>query len=522
MSLSLSGVTSILAHEIKLILQENSGGQHQQVIRDIFELFLGKDVVQTLNTQTVTIAPGQSYTRYFYDNPDDSQVPGLESLLLFLQQNYKAINDPSTTNNFYTIHKHIRSQILNSDMSFTKQIRNTSHTNVYNSYYETQQRIVNKHLAIENHDAFYSTKKSITQHNHKSYHFEEPISFVKKITDQSTKYITNNNTTINKRSLQLENYVSQILVKRVLDQHVSVKRYDILQKDDHHLTQVQRTVNNTHRHTHEILQRSDIHQFHKHVRQQTIKRTPVWMQIDQHFTFNRTGLISLTWAAIVGRPSLYTQAEVDALLALKVDSTTFNNLLALKANSADVYTQAQTNNLLSAKANSVDVYTQGQVNNLLNAKANSSDVYSRSHIDNALAGKASTSSVANKRDISDSYSISQIDAQNATQDANITANSQSIINSQIDISMLQIADNGLQAQINNMTPYSTFTSTINAIQTYQNWLTNEVSTLKNTLFNTQVKIGSNYFTPEVLEITGSGYQSASFNNNTKVLTVTFQ
>ena len=83
--------------------------------------------------------------------------------------------------------------------------------------------------------------------------------------------------------------------------------------------------------------------------------------------------------------------------------------------------------------------------------------------------------------------------------------------------MLQIADNGLQAQINNMTPYSTFTSTINALQTQLNWLTNEVSTLKNTLFNTQVQIGINTYTPEKIVFTGCS--STSFNNNTKVLTL---
>ena len=114
------------------------------------------------------------------------------------------------------------------------------------------------------------------------------------------------------------------------------------------------------------------------------------------------------------------------------------------------------------------------------------------------------------------YTKTEIDALNAVQDTNIYNNSQNIINTQIDVSMLQIADNGLQTQITNN--YQTFTSTVNAIQTQLNWLTNEVSNRPNLI----VESGGTQYVPKILTLQGSGIGSVGWFPTPKELVFSFQ
>ena len=118
--------------------------------------------------------------------------------------------------------------------------------------------------------------------------------------------------------------------------------------------------------------------------------------------------------------------------------------------------------------------------------------------------------------ISDSYSRADIDTWIASSTSSINTNAQNIISNQIDISMLQIADNGLQTQITNN--YQTFTSTINAIQTQLNYLTNEVSNRP----NLDVIVSGSTYTPYRLVVQGSGVYQASWAPTSKELVLTFQ
>ena len=118
--------------------------------------------------------------------------------------------------------------------------------------------------------------------------------------------------------------------------------------------------------------------------------------------------------------------------------------------------------------------------------------------------------------ISDSYSRADIDTWIASSTSSINTNAQNIISNQIDISMLQIADNGLQTQITNN--YQTFTSTVNAIQTQLNWLTNEVSNRP----NLDVIVSGSTYTPYRLVVQGSGVYQASWAPTSKELVLTFQ
>ena len=118
--------------------------------------------------------------------------------------------------------------------------------------------------------------------------------------------------------------------------------------------------------------------------------------------------------------------------------------------------------------------------------------------------------------ISDSYSRADIDTWIASSTSSINTNAQNIISNQIDISMLQIADNGLQSQITNN--YQTFTSTVNSIQTQLNWLTNEVSNRP----NLDVIVSGSTYTPYRLVVQGSGVYQASWAPTSKELVLTFQ
>ena len=502
-NVSLSGIIDILAHSIRLIRQID--GEMQ--VQNIEEIFVSVEAIRTLASRLVTIAPGQSYTEYYWPPPiTDQQIPGLASLIQFLDSTYRRSDDDSIINRYYTVNKTLKNQFLNSDVNFYKQNRIVNNINNYISQYETTQRIVNKKLAIENHDSITHTKKVYNTTNNISKHFsyENSSSFVKRITDRRTLNTTNNITNHKKTFLIDQNLnLTQRLTKNI-SQHTT-KKYDQMFRNDTTINQIARTVNQSHKHVHERIQKDDYHTFHKTVnnKYQTIKRIPVWTQIDQHFSFTRTGLTQLTWSSIIGAPQLYDTSQVDALLLLKMDVSVVQQLLALKRDISDSYSVAQ-----------IDAQNATQNANIANAQTDIVNLQS---------------SVGAKRNISDSYAISQIDAQNAVQDANI-ANLQTLVatkadaaTTQSDIINLQALITSLQVQINNLTNtvnsnYSTFTSTINLLQSWNQTQDNTIGSL----FNTQVKISTNYFTPRVIEFSGSGLYSGIYNNNTQVLTLTHQ
>ena len=136
----------------------------------------------------------------------------------------------------------------------------------------------------------------------------------------------------------------------------------------------------------------------------------------------------------------------------------------------------------------------------------------------AKGSQGSPTNTSGFRLISDSYSRADIDTWIASSTTSINTNAQNIISNQIDISLLQVAINGINANLGNYTLYSDFTSTINAIQTQLNWLTNEVSNRP----NLQVIIGGTSYTPYRLVVQGSGLYQASWQPTPKELVLTFQ
>ena len=92
-------------------------------------------------------------------------------------------------------------------------------------------------------------------------------------------------------------------------------------------------------------------------------------------------------------------AELEEKVGYKADQSELEAGLALKANSADIYTKTATDNLLNAKANSADVYTKTEADNLLAVKANSADVYTKTEADELFNAKANSADVYAKSEV---------------------------------------------------------------------------------------------------------------------------
>ena len=79
--------------------------------------------------------------------------------------------------------------------------------------------------------------------------------------------------------------------------------------------------------------------------------------------------------ANINLSSYYDKPEINTILSNKWDTTTYNSGISFKANISDVYYK----NML---------YTQTEINNLLSSKLNSSEIsnhYNTTHIDNLIS-----------------------------------------------------------------------------------------------------------------------------------------
>ena len=122
------------------------------------------------------------------------------------------------------------------------------------------------------------------------------------------------------------------------------------------------------------------------------------------------------------------------------------------------------------------------------------------------SGASGQTDISGKRDISDSYSKTEIDNILLARNTAINANTQNIINDQISIGLLQIADNGINAQLN------TINATLASLQ-------NQINAIPAPL---DVIIGSSTYTPYRLVVQGSGLYQALYGYANKELVLTFQ
>ena len=100
-ALNLTGVVEITADTISLILNENN----ETEIKDILNILLRYENIEPAAQTKVHIGGGQSYYEYTFPNASDTKVAGLQSMLTYLDENYRNNDDDSMLNNYYTSHK---------------------------------------------------------------------------------------------------------------------------------------------------------------------------------------------------------------------------------------------------------------------------------------------------------------------------------------------------------------------------------------------------------------------------------
>ena len=125
---------------------------------------------------------------------------------------------------------------------------------------------------------------------------------------------------------------------------------------------------------------------------------------------NTVSTLTTTVASKANSADVYTQTAADAKFALKtdvstisgkipeaasadnklVDNTSMTSALALKANSADVYTKGDVDSKLSAKLDSATATSTYATITTVNAKADADDVYTKDEVDTALGKKLDT------------------------------------------------------------------------------------------------------------------------------------
>ncbi len=141
-TVSLTNIIDIAANSIKLIDVDENG---DQTLTNIIDLFLSYSAISTVIDVNIPIGGGLFYTvKQWVGDVDDKHVPGLQSLIAYMDASYRRIDDDSIVNNYYnTIHKHKNLQKTDT-FNYNKIIKNT---------------IVKKHDYVNRYDTFSYNKK---------------------------------------------------------------------------------------------------------------------------------------------------------------------------------------------------------------------------------------------------------------------------------------------------------------------------------------------------------------------------
>ena len=171
---SLTGSVDITADSIRLILYDEDTGQ--EVITNILSLFLMYSNISVVEDVNVSLGGGQYYTiKQWVGTIDDNHFPGLQSLIEYLQANYRAIDDDSIINNYYTINKTYHDTINTfNDYNYNKTVQqsfktfNNYSTNVNEFNYHKKQTVNNISKSFKENqyktDEFSYHKKNITNY----------------------------------------------------------------------------------------------------------------------------------------------------------------------------------------------------------------------------------------------------------------------------------------------------------------------------------------------------------------------
>jgi hypothetical protein len=145
---SLTGSVDITADSIRLIVYNEDAGQEE--ITNVLSLFLMYDNISAVEDVNISLGGGQYYTiKQWVGTIDDNHIPGLQSLIDYLQANYRAIDDDSVIHNYYTINKTLHDTINTyNDYNYNKTVQQTiksfkTYNTNTNEFNYTKKNIVN-------------------------------------------------------------------------------------------------------------------------------------------------------------------------------------------------------------------------------------------------------------------------------------------------------------------------------------------------------------------------------------------
>ena len=197
---SLTGVVDITAHSISVIGEKES--------KNINDIFISKNKISIAEPYDVQIdETGNNFiTMYqFKGKITDDRVPGLESLLNYMTENFFSKDEPAVNEHHYHITKKQYNEdihnIYNVDKSKTYNIKNNRYTDEH--YYNKKQFITNnltnnitKKNTINNNEHILNVKKDYSTKNYISNNYKSQIAYIEnnlyKKQDNRTFNNTNN------------------------------------------------------------------------------------------------------------------------------------------------------------------------------------------------------------------------------------------------------------------------------------------------------------------------------------------
>ena len=119
-SISCNNLIDITADSIRLITINDDG---EEEIKNVLDLFLLYSHISTVTDVNIPIGGGLYYTlKEWVGTISDNKIPGLASLIEYLNTNFRKVNDDSIINNYYTITNKHENVTNNQEYTYHKNI----------------------------------------------------------------------------------------------------------------------------------------------------------------------------------------------------------------------------------------------------------------------------------------------------------------------------------------------------------------------------------------------------------------
>ena len=117
-TVNLTGLIDVTANVIKLISIDNNNDEQ---IQNILDLFVQFNNISTVIDVVYPLGGGLTYTvKEWIDPINDTRVPGLQSLISYLDTNFRRIDDDSIINNTFNITRKINNITKNETFNYHK------------------------------------------------------------------------------------------------------------------------------------------------------------------------------------------------------------------------------------------------------------------------------------------------------------------------------------------------------------------------------------------------------------------